>query len=62
MSRESYDRWKVKRTQYNTSQAFYVACDCGSLATRKYPHSYFECPNCPKKYALQNGQYVQIQL
>lgn len=61
MSRKSYDQWKIERTQYNKSLAIYVECDCGSLAKKIYNTSYFECPDCHKKYILQNGQYVEMR-
>jgi len=59
MSRKSYDSWKIERTQFNKNQAYYVECDCGSLAKKVFNKYYFECSTCQKKYISNNGVYVE---
>ena len=61
MTREVYDKWKAPMNTYNKSTPFYVRCDCGELATKVYQHSYFDCPECGRRYGLNLGQYVELK-
>lgn len=61
MTRKAYDRWKIEANQFNRATVFYVECNCGKLAQKKYQQSYFECGTCQRKYVLQQGQYVELK-
>ncbi|MBP2098877.1 transcriptional regulator [Enterococcus rivorum] len=61
MARESYDQWKVPKSQFNQSMTYYVKCDCGDLAKLTFYSGPFECPTCHKKYIQRRGQYVEMK-
>lgn len=61
MARKAYDTWKIEITGYNRTLPYYVQCDCGKLAQKKYERFYFECGACKRKYGMQQGQYVELK-
>ncbi|PZL76234.1 transcriptional regulator, partial [Enterococcus plantarum] len=43
MARKAFDTWKIEVTGFNRTVPYYVQCNCGKLAQKKYQQSYFEC-------------------
>ncbi len=61
MARKVFDTWKIEVTGFNRTVPYYVQCDCGELAKKKYQQSYFECVTCQRRYVLQQGKYVELK-
>ena len=60
MVRAVYDSWEIPIDNYNRTTPFYVQCDCGKLARKVYQHSYFDCPECDRRYVPHAGTYVEV--